>query len=104
MTQGREKFLEGLKFRLEEKSPEEQEAEKKLANFVQFAEKFANELENNGKTVNRQNLHDMFVERNYNGKYDVFKLDRDEGMISLAIGVLIKQREEITTDRRELIK
>ena len=100
MIERREKFLEGLKYKLEGKSPEEQEAEKKLANFVQYAEEFANELECNGKIVNEQNLHDMFVEKNYSGRYDIFKLDRDEGLISLAIGVLIREKEEITTDGR----
>ena len=100
MTVRRENFLEGLKYRIEGKSQEEQNAEKSLAAFVHFAEEFANELEEKQKKVNKQNLHDMFVETNYSGKYDIFKLDRDEGMISLAIDVLIREREEKATEER----
>ena len=42
----------------------------------------------------------MFVERNYSGKYDIFKLDRDEGLINLAIDVVMSKREERSIDER----
>ena len=100
MQTQREKFLEGLQCRLIGKTPEEQEAEITLAKFVQDAEEFAKELECNQKFVNHTSLYDMFVERNYSGRYDIFKLDRDEGLISLAIGVVISEREKITIDER----
>ena len=95
MQTKRGKFLEGLQCRLVGKTPEEQEAERTLAEFVQETEKFAKELEANQKFVNETNLHDMFVERNYSGRYDIFKLDRDEGVIRLAIGVVIRENGTI---------
>ena len=100
MQAEREKFLEELQCRLIEKTPEEQEAEMILAKFVQNAKEFAAELDSKQVLVNETNIYDMFVERNYSGKNDVFKLDRDEGMISLAIEVLMREREQKITEGR----
>ena len=98
METGRRKFLEGLQCRLIGKTPQEQEAEIILAKFVQNAKEFADELEHNQKAVNKTNLFDMFVEKNYSGRYDIFRLDQDEGMITLAIEVLLREKEH--TDGR----
>ena len=100
MQPERGKFLEELQCRLKEKTPEEQEAERALVEFVQETEKFANELEADKKFVNVTNLYDMFVERKYSGIYDIFKLDQDEGMIRLAIGIVIREREKYTINER----
>ena len=100
MQTEREKFLEGLQCRLIGKNPEEQDAEITLAKFVQDAEGFANELECKQEYVTQTNLYEMFVERNYSGRYDIFKLDRDEGLINLAIGIVMAEREQNTIDER----
>ena len=98
MTGIREKFLEGLKYRVKEKSQVEQEAEKELAKFVRCANELADELESKNISVNQINLYEMFEKKHYSGKYDIFKLDRDEGMIRLAIEVSIRERTKRKID------
>ena len=84
---------ESIKKQREVKSLEEQDAEARLKGFVAKVEGYASELEREKHQVTYASLFGMY-EKETSGKYDIWKRDKDELGMKLAIDIVLREKNQ----------